>query len=81
MSLSYGVILRESLMAKPLSERPFPPAPIQTTRRNVLLALPAVAAVQTTVPAALANENQDGPLAPEWRESEHVKRFYRLARF
>src|SRR5215510_9034199 len=35
-------ISRESLMANPLSERPFPPAPIRTTRRNVLLALPAV---------------------------------------
>jgi hypothetical protein len=68
-------------MAEPLSERPFPPAPSQTTRRNVLLALPAVAAVQTNVPTALANDNQDEPLAPEWSESEHVKRFYRLARF
>jgi hypothetical protein len=68
-------------MAKPLSERPFPRAPSQTTRRKVLLALPAVAAVQTSVPAALANENQNEPLASEWCESEHVKRFYRLARF
>jgi len=47
----------------------------------VLLALPAVAAVQTNVPAALADENQNEPLAPEWCESDHVKRFYRLARF
>jgi len=68
-------------MARVLSERPFPPAPSETTRRNVLLALPAVAAVQTSVPAALANESQIEPAAPEWCESEHVKRFYRLARF
>jgi hypothetical protein len=47
----------------------------------VLLALPAVAAVQTNLPAALANENQTEPAKPEWRESEHVKEFYRLARF
>jgi hypothetical protein len=68
-------------MARSLSERPFPPAPTQTTRRNVLLALPAVAAVQTNLPAALADENQTEPAEPEWRESEHVKQFYRLARF
>ena len=68
-------------MARSLSERPFPPAPTQTTRRNVLLALPAVAAAQANVPAALANEDQTESAAPEWCESEHVKQFYRLARF
>ena len=68
-------------MANSLSERPFPPAPTQTTRRNMLLALPAVAAAQTNIPTALADENQAEPAAPEWCESEHVKRFYRLARF
>ena len=68
-------------MARSLSERPSPPAPTQTTRRNVLLALPAVAAAQANVPAALANDDQAEPAAPEWCESEHVKRFYKLARF
>jgi hypothetical protein len=80
VSLPSGVIYGV-LMARSLSERPFPPAPTQTTRRNVLLALPAVAAVQTNVPAALANEIESEAAAPEWCESEHVKRFYRLARF
>jgi len=47
----------------------------------VLLALPAVAAAQANVPAALANEDQTESAAPEWCESEHVKQFYRLARF
>jgi hypothetical protein len=46
----------------------------------VLLGLPAVAAAQANIPAALANKNETEP-APEWGESEHVKRFYRLARF
>jgi hypothetical protein len=68
-------------MPRSLSERPLPPVPSQTTRRKVVLALPAVAAVQASGPAALANENQDEPRTPEWCESEHVKRFYRLARF
>jgi len=68
-------------MPRSLSERPSSPVLSQTTRRKVLLALPAVAAVQTRVPAALANESQNEPLAPEWSESEHVRRFYRLARF
>jgi hypothetical protein len=68
-------------MAKSLSERPFPTAPIQTTRRKVLWALPAVAAAQANIPTAAADENQTEPAAPGWCESEHVKRFYRLARF
>jgi hypothetical protein len=67
-------------MAKSLSERPFPPAPSQTTRRNMLLALPAVAAAQASIPAS-ASENPGEPAAPEWCESEHVRQFYKLARF
>ena len=67
-------------MARSLSERPFPAAPSKTTRRNVLLALPAVAAVQANIPAALANESQTESVEPDWCESEHVRRFYRLAR-
>jgi len=73
--------MAKSLMARSLSERPFPPAPTQTTRRNVLLALPAVAAAQANVSPALATEDQTEATAPEWCESEHVRRFYRLARF
>jgi hypothetical protein len=68
-------------MAKPLSERPVPPAPTQTTRRNVLLALPAVAAAQANIPTALADENRAETVAPDWCESPHVRQFYRLARF
>ena len=68
-------------MANSPSERPIPPAPTQTTRRNVLLALPAVAAAQANMPAALAEESPAEPAAPQWCESEHVKRFYRLAQF
>jgi hypothetical protein len=47
----------------------------------MLLALPAVAAAQATVSPALANEDQTESATPEWCESEHVRRFYRLARF
>jgi hypothetical protein len=72
-------VLRESLMARSPSERPFPPAPTQTTRRNVLIALPAVAAAQASIPAS-ADEKETEP-APEWSESEHVRQFYKLARF
>ena len=68
-------------MARPLSERPFPPVPTRTTRRNVLLALPAVAAAQANIPAASAGENPTESDAPDWSESEHVRQFYRLARF
>jgi hypothetical protein len=68
-------------MAKSLSERPSLPAPIQTTRRNVLWALSAVAAAQANIPTASADEDHTEPAAPDWCESEHVRRFYRLARF
>jgi hypothetical protein len=47
----------------------------------VLLALPAAAAAQANIPAALANESQTESVEPDWCESEHVRRFYRLARF
>jgi hypothetical protein len=67
-------------MAGLLSEPPSPPTPTQTTRRRVLVALPAVAAAQANIPSALADENQ-AEAVPAWCESEHVKRFYRLARF
>jgi hypothetical protein len=68
-------------MARLLSERPFPPTPTQTTRRRVLVALPAVAAAQSSIPSALADENQAEAVPTDWCESEHVKRFYRSARF
>jgi hypothetical protein len=47
----------------------------------VLLALPAVAAAQANIPAASAGENPTESDAPDWSESEHVRQFYRLARF
>jgi hypothetical protein len=47
----------------------------------MLLALPAVAAAQASIPAALADEKESEPATPEWCESEHVRQFYRLARF
>jgi len=68
-------------MARLLSEPPFPPTPTHTTRRRVLLALPAVAAAQANIPSALADENRAEAVPQDWCESEHVKRFYRLARF
>jgi hypothetical protein len=68
-------------MARSPPERPFPTAPTQTTRRNVLLALPAVAAAQAAVAPALANEYETESATPEWCESDHVRQFYKLARF
>jgi hypothetical protein len=68
-------------MARLLSERPIPPTLNQTTRRRVLLALPAVAAAQANIPSALADENLAEAGPSDWCESEHVKRFYRSARF
>lgn len=57
------------------------PTSARATRRNFLLALPAVAAVEvgrSSLPG-LADELEVE--TPEWRESDRVRTFYKLARF
>ena len=46
-----------------------------------LLALSLRAPAQANIPPALADENRAEPVPPDWCESEHVRQFYRLARF
>ena len=68
-------------MAKSVAQRPSQSAP-RPSRRNLLLALPAVAVGEAmTGSSPLALDVRDPDDAAQWRESEHVRRFYQAARF
>jgi hypothetical protein len=49
------------------------------TRRSIVLALPAVA-LSGAVQASPVDKIEQ-PLGSGWYDSEHIKRFYQLARF
>jgi hypothetical protein len=67
-----------------MTESQMTPTPPQRepTRRHVLLALPAVAVSEAVVPSsAVAIETPSGSVGNDKYDSDHIRRFYELARF